>query len=160
MSSQGRTRFGACALVTILADGRWPRLRGAGWSSSSTVAWRPSVCLAASVILLQGLLDGGLLHGLLQGLLHSLLDSLLHGLRERLMQRLRTTRVSFPRRRSFSSRQGAQVGRAMTIEQDNQTVRSTRKHPGRTKSAQPSSFPQSQPICCFLFRHDDCTQAL
>ena len=119
MSSQGRTRFGACALVTILADGRWPRLRGAGWSSSSTVAWRPSVCLAASVILLQELLDG-LLHGLLQGLLHSLHDSLLHGLRERLMQRLRTKRVSFPRRRSFSRRhrgKGAQLGEAMSIEQ-------------------------------------------
>jgi hypothetical protein len=114
LSGQGRTRFGACALVTILADGRSPRSRGAGWSSSSTVAWRPSVCSAATVILLQGLLDG-LLQGLLQRLLHGLLQGLLHGLLHSLLHtlRMRTTSRSLGCRHR---RKGAQAGGVMTIE--------------------------------------------
>src|SRR5262249_43168211 len=83
LCSQGpKTRFGACALVTILADGKWPKSRAPGWSSSSTAAWRPSVCSAATVIRLHGLLQGLhiLLHSLLHSLLHALVHSLLHGL--------------------------------------------------------------------------------
>jgi hypothetical protein len=120
LSGQGRTRFGACALVTILADGRSPRSRGAGWSSSSTVAWRPSVCSAATVIrlLLHGLVYSllhGLVHSLLLGLVHSLLLGLLHGLLHSLLHTLRMRTAS----RSLGCRhrrKGAQAGGVMTIE--------------------------------------------
>ena len=154
MSNQGRkTRFGACALVTILADGRWPRSRAAGWSSSSTAAWRPSVCSAATVIRLHGILFLGLLHRLRLGLLHSLLHelghSLLHSLLLGLLPRLqmRTTSHSLGCRHR---RKGAHAGGVMTIEQQNQTV-GTRAaiSAGRTESAQHRRCPQrSQPFCC------------
>jgi len=154
LSSQGRkTRFGACALVTILADGRWPRSRAAGWSSSSTAAWRPSVCSAATVIRLHGILFLGLLHRLRLGLLHSLLHelghSLLHSLLLGLLPRLqmRTTSHSLGCRHR---RKGAHAGGVMTIEQQNQTV-GTRAaiSAGRTESAQHRRCPQrSQPFCC------------
>ena len=120
MSSQDRqTRFGACALVTKLADGRWPRSRAAGWSSSSTAARRPSVCSAATVIRLHGLLHD-LLHGLLLllGLPHSLLLGLFHRLRlwllHSLLKKLQTVRL---RRQRRHRRKGAQAGGVMTIEQ-------------------------------------------
>ena len=142
MSNQGRkTRFGACALVTILADGRWPRSRAAGWSSSSTAAWRPSVCSAATVIRLHGILFLGLLHRLRLGLLHSLLLGLLPRLQ------MRTTSHSLGCRHR---RKGAHAGGVMTIEQQNQTV-GTRAaiSAGRTESAQHRRCPQrSQPFCC------------
>jgi len=154
LSNQGRkTRFGACALVTILADGRWPRSRAAGWSSSSTAAWRPSVCSAATVIRLHGILFLGLLHRLRLGLLHSLLHelghSLLHSLLLGLLPRLqmRTTSHSLGCRHR---RKGAHAGGVMTIEQQNQTV-GTRAaiSAGRTESAQHRRCPQrSQPFCC------------
>ena len=165
MSSQGRkTRFGACALVTILADGRWPRSRAAGWSSSSTAAWRPSVCSAATVIRLHGLLQRlfhilplkllhrlrlGLLHSLLHALVHSLLHGLGHSLLLGLLPRLqmRTTSRSLGCRHR---RKGAHAGGVMTIEQQNQTV-GTRAaiSAGRTESAQHRRCPQrSQPFCC------------
>src|SRR5262249_29777644 len=151
LSSQGRkTRFGACALVTILADGRWPRSRPAGWSSSSTPAWRPSVCSAATVIRLHGILllgllhkrRPGLVHSLLHGLGHSLLHSLLLGLLPRLQ--MRTTSHSLGCRHR---RKGAQAGGVMTIEQQNQTVGTrTAISAGRTQSAQHRRCPQrSQP---------------
>ena len=150
MSSQGRkTRFGACALVTILADGRWPRSRPAGWSSSSTAAWRPSVCSAATVIRLHGLL--GLLHrlrlGLLHSLLHALVHSLLHGLGHSLLHSLllgllprlqmRTTSHSLGCRHR---RKGAQSGGVMTIEQASSFRMMTSRYASLSK-VNSASFP-------------------
>jgi len=150
LSSQGRkTRFGACALVTILADGRWPRSRAAGWSSSSTAAWRPSVCSAATVIRLHGLL--GLLHrlrlGLLHSLLHALVHSLLHGLGHSLLHSLllgllprlqmRTTSHSLGCRHR---RKGAQSGGVMTIEQASSFRMMTSRYASLSK-VNSASFP-------------------
>jgi len=150
LSSQDRqTRFGACALVTKLADGRWPRSRAAGWSSSSTAAWRPSVCSAATVIRLHGLL--GLLHRLRLGLLHSLLHapvhSLLHGLGHSLLHSLllgllprlqmRTTSHSLGCRHR---RKGAQSGGVMTIEQASSFRMLTSRYASLSK-VNSASFP-------------------
>ena len=159
MSNQGRkTRFGACALVTILADGRWPRSRAAGWSSSSTAAWRPSVCSAATVIRLHGLLQRlfhilplkllhrlrlGLLHSLLHALVHSLLHglghSLLHSLLLGLLPRLqmRTTSHSLGCRHR---RKGAQSGGVMTIEQASSFRMMTSRYASLSK-VNSASFP-------------------